>query len=259
MTFIDVTRPGERTKRGNLHVITKTIREIEDIFTRLGFEIAEGPEVEDEFHNFDALNIPKDHPARDMQDTFWVSGVEEMVLRTHTSGVQNRAMSEKTPPMRIIAPGRVFRNESIDATHEAQFHQCEGLMVGENISLANLKGILLQFLRVYFDDDSVQLRFRPGYFPFVEPGVEVDVTCTKCKGADTNKDTVCNVCKGSGWIEILGSGMVHPNVLEAGGIDSKKYQGFAFGIGIERLIMLKHGVDDIRDFYDGEIPFIEQF
>lgn len=259
MTFIDVTRPGTQLKRGNLHIITKTIREIEDIFTRMGFETAEGPEVEDEFHNFDALNVPADHPARDMQDTFWVSGVEEMVLRTHTSGVQNRAMSEKTPPMRIIAPGRVFRNESIDATHEAQFHQCEGLMVGEDISLANLKGVLLQFLRVYFDDDTVQLRFRPGYFPFVEPGVEVDVTCTKCKGMVAADDVTCNVCKGSGWIEILGSGMVHPNVLEAGGIDSKKYQGFAFGIGIERLIMLKHGVDDIRDFYDGEIPFIQQF
>ncbi len=256
MTFIDVTAPGSRQKQGNLHIISSTIREIEDIFTRLGFEIAEGPEVEDEWHNFDALNVPENHPARDMQDTFWIKGVDKTVLRTHTSGVQNRAMMEKkNPPFRIIAPGRVFRNEALDATHEAQFHQCEGLMVGKEISLANLKGVLLQFLQEFFGDDSVSLRFRPGYFPFVEPGIEVDVTCTKCHGE--NKE--CNVCKGSGWIEILGAGMVHPHVLDSAEINSKQFQGFAFGMGIERLVMLKYGVDDIRDFYDGDIPFIEQF
>lgn len=257
MTFIDVTRPGTRIPDGNLHIITKTIREIEDIFTRLGFEIAEGPEVEKEKYNFDALNVPENHPARDMQDTFWIKGVDKTVLRTHTSGVQVRAMMEKkNPPIRIIAPGRVFRNEALDATHEAQFHQCEGLMVGENISMANLKGVLLQFLKEFFNDDNdhVDLRLRPGFFPFVEPGMEVDVTCT-CGG----RDDTCNVCKGSGWIEVLGAGMVHPHVLTSGGIDSKKYQGFAFGMGIERLIMLKYGVDDIRDFYDGDIPFIKQF
>jgi len=256
MTFIDVTRPGAKQEQGNLHIISKTIREIEGIFMRLGFEVAEGPEVEDEWHNFDALNVPENHPARDMQDTFWIKGVDKTVLRTHTSGVQNRAMmAKKNPPIRIIAPGRVFRNENTDATHEAQFHQCEGLMVGENISMANLKGVLLEFLKVFFDNDEIKLRLRPGFFPFVEPGMEVDVTCTKCQG----KNKECNVCKGSGWIEILGAGMVHPNVLQAAEIDSKKYQGFAFGMGIERLIMLRYGVDDIRDFYDGDIPFIRQF
>lgn len=256
MTFIDVTRPGTYTRPGNRHIISKTISEIESIFSRMGFETADGPEVEDEWHNFHALNIPENHPARDMQDTFWIKDVEKHVLRTHTSGVQVRSMMrKKNPPLRIIAPGRVFRNEATDATHEAQFHQCEGLMVGRETSLANLKGVLFQFLREFFDDDSVSLRFRPGFFPFVEPGIEVDVTCMKCGGKDKN----CNVCKGSGWIEVLGAGMVHPHVLESAGIDSKTYQGFAFGMGIERLTMLKHGVDDVRDFYDGDIPFIKQF
>jgi len=256
MTFIDVTRPGTKQEKGNLHIISKTIREIEDIFVRLGFEAQEGPEVEDEWHNFDALNVPENHPARDMQDTFWIKGPEKMVLRTHTSGVQNRSMIQKgKPPIRIIAPGRVFRNEALDATHEAQFHQCEGLMVGDDISLANLKGVLLEFFKVFFDNNKTQIRFRPGYFPFVEPGIEVDITCMKCAGADKT----CNVCKGSGWIEILGAGMVHPHVLDSAEIDSKQYQGFAFGMGIERLVMLKYGVDDIRDFYDGDIPFIKQF
>ncbi len=254
--MIDVTRPGTKPQTGKSHIIPNTIRQIEQIFTRMGFEIAQANEVETEQYNFDALNVPEDHPARDMQDTFWIAGVEQTVLRTHTSNTQVRYMESHEPPIRIIAPGRVYRNESIDATHEAQFHQCEGLVVGETISLSNLKHVLLEFLTEFFDNPDTNIRFRPGYFPFVEPGVEVDVSCFRC-GNQTGQE--CNVCKGSGWIEILGAGMVHPHTLAAGGIDADKYQGFAFGMGIERLVMLKYGVDDIRDFYDGDIPFISQF
>jgi phenylalanyl-tRNA synthetase alpha chain len=192
---IDVTAPGKKTEKGNLHILTKAVRDIENIFTRLGFEIASGPEVESEFFNFDAMNVPENHPARDMQDTFFIKNVENAVLRTHTSGVQARYMQGKTPPIRIIVPGRVFRNESTDATHEAQFHQTEGLMVGENISLANLKSVLISFLREFFENENLKLRIRPGYFPFVEPGIEVDMTCHKC--GDSPEKT-CNVCKGSG-------------------------------------------------------------
>ena len=256
MNNIDVTAPGKKTEKGNTHVLAKAIREAENIFTRLGFEIASGPEVESEFFNFDAMNVQKNHPARDMQDTFFIKDVTESVLRTHTSGVQARYMQGKTPPIRIIVPGRVFRNESIDATHEAQFHQVEGLMVGKNISLANLKAVLGQFFREFFHDSGLKIRIRPAYFPFVEPGIEVDMTCHKCGDVPVSS---CNVCKGSGWIEIGGAGMVHPNVLSAVDINPEKYQGFAFGMGIERMVMLKYGVDDIRDFYDGEIPFLRQF
>lgn len=222
----------------------------------MGFEVAEGPETDDEWHNFDSLNVPEDHPARDMQDTFWIKDLDKMVLRTQTSNTQVRYMEDHQPPIRIIVPGRVYRNESTDATHEAQFHQCEALVVGENISLANLKHTLLQFFKEFYGDDSVQIRFRPGYFPFVEPGVEVDVSCLRCGGKEGEE---CNICKSSGWIEVLGSGMVHPDVLRAGGVDPERYQGFAFGMGIERLVMMRYGVDDIRDFYDGNIPFLEQF
>lgn len=256
-SYIDVTAPGAVNKEiGNLHVLTKAVRDIENIFTRLGFEIVFGPEVESEFFNFDAMNVPKNHPARDMQDTFFVKDVDNAVLRTHTSGVQARYMKGKTPPIRIIVPGRVFRNESIDATHEAQFHQVEGLMVGKNVSLANLKSILVLFFREFFENKNLELRIRPGYFPFVEPGIEADMSCSKCD-KDIKKD--CNVCKGSGWIEILGAGMVHPNVLNSVDVDGEKYQGFAFGMGVERMVMLKYGIDDIRNFYDGDIPFLKQF
>lgn len=254
--IIDVTAPGKKVEQGNLHILTKTFQEIEEIFTRMGFEIADGPEVDTEENTWDKLNIPRNHPARDMQDSFWVKNLIETILRPHTSNVQIRYMEGRKPPIRIIVPGRVFRNESIDATHEAQFHQLEGLMIGENISLANLKSVLNNFLKKLFNDNNLKIRIRPGYFPFVEPGIEVDMNCHKCK---KNLKKTCSVCKGSGWIEILGAGMVHPNVLQAVKIDSKKYQGFAFGIGIERIVMLKYGIDDIRDFYDGDIPFLKQF
>ncbi|PID83575.1 phenylalanine--tRNA ligase subunit alpha [Candidatus Campbellbacteria bacterium] len=253
---IDVTAPGKKTKKGGLHIITKSIREMENIFAKMGFEIFQGVEAENEFYNFDAMNVPKDHPARDMQDTFWIKGLKETVLRTHTSEAQVRYMEKNKPPFKIIVPGRVFRNEATDATHEAQFHQLEGLVVGEKISLSHLKTTLLYFLRQFFENENLEIRIRPGYFPFVEPGIEVDVTCFKCKEKINPK---CNVCKGSGFIEVLGAGMVHPNVLEKAGVDGSKYQGFAFGPGVERLIMLKYGVEDIRDFYDGDIPFLKQF
>ena len=255
--FIDVTAPGKKTETGHTHIISQAIRKFEDIFTRLGFELADGPEVDTEENTWDKLNIPKNHPARDMQDSFWIAGVPQTILRPHTSNVQIRYMEKHQPPIRIISAGRVFRNESLDATHEAQFHQIEGLMVGKNVSLANLKAILSQALQGFFEDDNLQIRIRPGYFPFVEPGIEVDITCHKCRGSKPEK--TCNVCKGSGWIEILGAGMVHPNVLKAVNIDSEKYQGFAFGLGVERIVMLKYGIDDIRDFYDGDIPFLKQF
>jgi phenylalanyl-tRNA synthetase alpha chain len=254
---IDVTAPGKVQKRGNLHILTKAIRKIEGIFKGLGFEVVSGPWVETEFYNFDALNVPKNHPARDMQDTFWVKGLKETVLRTHTSNTQVRFMEKHKPPFRIIVPGRVFRNEATDATHEAEFHQFEGLVVGENISLANLKFTLTEAIRRILEDDSIDIRFRPGYFPFVEPGVEVDLSCFKCEKGSPSKS--CNICKGSGWIELLGAGMVHPNVLENSGIDSTKYQGYAFGTGVERLLMLKYGIDDIRDFLSADIPFTKQF
>jgi len=255
MTFIDVTRPGTQTTRGRQHILTRSIREIESIFESMGFEILIGTEAEKEFYNFDALNVPKNHPARDMQDTFWIDGPEETVLRTHCTAVDIHYMEGNEAPMRALAPGRVFRNEATDATHEAQFHQWDGLVVGESISLANLKYVLGTAVRRFLGDDSIGIRLRPGFFPFVEPGVELDLTCFKCDGGEST----CNVCKGSGWIELLGAGMLHPNVLSSVGIDSQKYQALAFGPGLERLVMLKYGVDDIRDFYDGEIPFLKQF
>ena len=256
-TKIDVTAPGKKVEQGNLHILTKARRELEEIFESLGFTIADGPEVETEFYNFDALNIPKNHPARDMQDTFFIEGLEKTVLRTHCTAVDIRYMEKHKPPFRVLAPGRTFRNETTDATHEAQFHQWDGLMVGENVSLANLKFILASVIRRFLNDDSIGIRLRPGYFPFVEPGVEIDLTCFKCNKKETTK--TCSVCKGSGWIEILGAGMLHPNVLKAVNIDPEKYQGLAFGPGLERIVMLKYGIDDIRDFYDGDIPFLKQF
>ena len=252
--FLDVSAPGKKMERGHLHLLTQTIRNISAIFSALGFEIAFGPEVETEFYNFDALNVPRDHPARDIQDTFWVKDFAETVLRTHTSPVQIRYMLENKPPIRIIAPGKAFRNEATDATHEAQFHQVEGLMVGEDISFANLKEVLRIFFSRFFDAETA-VRLRPGYFPFVEPGVEVDFSCFKCGGADKK----CSLCKGVGWIEVMGAGMVHPNVLKSAGINPNKYQGFAFGGGLDRLAMLKHQIDDIRLFYSGDLRFIKQF
>ena len=243
----------EKTEKGHLHLLTQTIRKVSEIFSEMGFEIASGSEIENEYHNFDALNVPKNHPARDMQDTFWLKPNKlKKLLRTHTSPVQVHYMEKNQPPFAIIVPGKVFRNEATDVTHDAQFYQCEGLVVGENITLANLKGTLETFLKKLFGDNVV-IRLRPGYFPFVEPGVEIDMICFKCQGKG------CPSCSQSGWIEILGAGMVHPNVLNSCGIDSRRYQGFAFGAGIDRLIMLRHGVDDIRRLYSGDLRLVNQF
>ena len=237
---------------GHLHPITSLVREIHSIFNNMGFEFVEGPEIESEYNNFDAPNIPPDHPSRDMQDTFWIKGKEKTVLRTHTSPVQIRYMKEHKPPFRIIVPGRVFRNEATDATHEAQFNQVEGLMIGTDVTLATLKSVLEKFLGELMHKNT-NVRFRPGFFPFVEPGLEVDMTCFKCDGRG------CPLCKKTGWIEILGVGMVHPKVLENAGINSRKWQGFAFGAGIERIAMLKYGIDDVRLFYSGDLRFVNQF
>ncbi len=248
-TGIDVTLPGRFAQRGSLHPITQVAKEISDIFLRLGFDIAEGPEVETDYYNFEALNIPKYHPARDMQDTFYVS--ENIVLRTHTSPSQPRAMEKTQPPLRIIAPGKVFRCDS-DITHTPMFYQIEGLMVDKNISFGDLKGILATFVHQFFDADT-SLRFRPSFFPFTEPSAEVDIRCVMCKGKG------CRICSKTGWLEVLGSGMVHPAVFENVGYDTKKYTGFAFGIGIERMAMLKYGIDDIRKFYENDVRFLGQF
>lgn len=244
--------------QGHLHPITILNNEIADIFTKMGFNIVDDRELEDEFHNFDALNIPKDHPARDMQDTFWVKGGG--VLRTHTSSVQIREMERwvkaggaaKGNTLAICVPGKVFRNEATDATHEAQFHQVEGLCIGEGITLANMKGVLEEFFSKLFGND-LKIRLRSSYFAFVEPGVEVDMQCFKCVGAG------CNVCKQSGWIEIMGAGMVHPKVLENSGVDSRIFQGFAFGGGVDRLAMLRWGIDDVRLLYNGDLRVVNQF
>lgn len=237
-------------KEGRIHPLTQIITEMTDIFADMGFCVATGPEMESVFFNFDALNVPKDHPSRDMQDTFFID--DNTVLRTHTSPVQVRYMQEHKPPIRIVAPGKVFRNETTDATHEAQFHQIEGLYVDKEVNIGHLKGTLETFFKKFFGKD-VSVRLRPSFFPFVEPGVEVDMTCFKCGGAG------CNVCKQTGWIEVLGAGLVHPNVLESAGIDPKEYQGFAFGAGIDRLAMMKYGVEDVRLFYSGDTRFVNQF
>lgn len=242
-------------KTGNLHPLSLILSQINKIFTEMGFNIALGPEVETEFYNFDSLNIPEHHPARDMWDTFWLKPLNtKKLLRTHTSPVQVRFMEKHTPPIKIIAPGKVFRHEATDATHEAQFYQLEGLVVGENISLANLKWTLEEFFEKLFRKKTA-VRLRPSYFPFVEPGVEIDMECFKCERKNSN----CNVCKGTGFIEIMGAGVVHPKVLESAGIDSKKYSGFAFGCGVDRLVMLKYGVDDVRLLYQGDLRLVTQF
>ena len=249
ITGIDVTLPGRSILRGSLHPITQVAKEITDIFLRLGFDIAESPEVETDYYNFEALNIPKYHPARDMQDTFYVS--ENIVLRTHTSPSQPRVMEKTKPPVRIISPGKVFRCDS-DITHTPMFYQIEGLMVDKNISFGDLKGILTTFVHQFFDKDT-SLRFRPSFFPFTEPSAEVDIRCVMCKGKG------CRICSKTGWLEVLGSGMVHPAVFENVGYDTDKYTGFAFGVGIERMAMLKYGIDDIRKFYENDVRFLGQF
>ena len=244
------------SKKGHLHPLTTAIEEIYAIFSKLGYDIATGPELETEFYNFDALNIPADHPSRDMQDTFWIKNKfadgERRLLRTQTSAVQIRYLQNHKPPVKVIVPGKVYRNEATDATHEAQFHQVEGLLVGENVSLADMKGVLETFFTKLFGR-NLKIRLRSSYFPFVEPGVEVDMQCFKCEGKG------CGLCKSTGWIEIMGAGMVHPKVLENCGIDSKRYQGFAFGGGVDRMAMLKWGLDDVRLLYNGDLRVVNQF
>ncbi|MFC6328732.1 phenylalanine--tRNA ligase subunit alpha [Alloalcanivorax gelatiniphagus] len=247
---LDVTLPGRGELPGALHPVTRMRRRMEDFFLRLGFDISEGPEVEDDFHNFEALNIPAHHPARAMHDTFYFG--DGRLLRTHTSPVQVRVMQKGQPPFRIIAPGRVYRCDS-DLTHTPMFHQVEGLLVDENISFADLKGTVAAFLQYIFEVDDLPVRFRPSYFPFTEPSAEVDVGCVHCGGEG------CRVCSHSGWIEIMGCGMVHPKVLEHGGVDPSRYSGFAFGMGIERLTMLRYGVNDLRLFFENDARFLSQF
>jgi phenylalanyl-tRNA synthetase alpha chain len=246
---LDVTLPGRGQEPGSLHPVTRTRLRIEQIFAQAGFQVASGPEVEDDFHNFEALNIPKNHPARAMHDTFYFP--DGRLLRTHTSPVQIRTMRAQRPPLAVIAPGRVYRNDS-DMTHSPMFHQVEGIAIGENISFANLKAMLHTFVERLFEQ-PLGMRLRPSYFPFTEPSAEVDIECVFCHGKG------CRVCKQTGWLEILGCGMVHPNVLAAAGIDSERWQGYAFGMGIERLTMLRYGVDDLRLFFENDLQFLKQF
>lgn len=246
---LDVTRPGRTPARGGLHPLTIVQRELLDIFTRLGFAVAEGPEVEQEYYNFEALNIPGDHPARDMQDTFYVA--PGVVLRTHTSPMQVRVMERQQPPVKVVVPGKVYRCDS-DVTHSPMFHQIEGLLVDEGITFADLKGVLSAFVHQYYGPQT-GVRFRASYFPFTEPSAEVDIQCVLCRGAG------CRVCKGTGWLEILGSGMVDPAVYGFVGYDPEKVQGFAFGLGVERVAMLKYGIDDIRLFYENDLRFLSHF
>lgn len=247
---IDITIPGKKDEIGTIHVLTLVKDEISSIFLNLGYEIAEGPDIELDYYNFEALNIPKDHPARDTQDTFYIS--DEVLLRTHTSPVQIRVMKSQKPPIKIISPGRVYRSDEIDATHSPIFHQIEGLMVDKNVRMSDLKGTLEIFAKRFFGPDT-KIRFRPHHFPFTEPSAEVDISCIFCGGEG------CRTCKGEGWIEILGAGMVHRNVLINCDIDPDEYSGFAFGMGIERIAMLKYGIEDIRLFYENDIRFLRQF
>ncbi len=254
---IDVTLPGKPVRLGRLHPTTRILRETSAIFTSMGFEVVEGPEVETDYYNFEALNIPPGHPARDMWDTLWVDYINEngerpMLMRTHTSPMQIRFMERRKPPIRVIMPGKVYRYEATDATHESMFYQIEGLAVDKGITMADLKGTLYEFARRLFGEDR-RVRFRCDYFPFVEPGVEMAIDCFICKGKG------CRVCKNEGWIEILGAGMVHPDVLRRVNLDPEIYTGFAFGMGLERIPMLKYGIDDIRLFYGNDLRFLEQF
>ncbi|MGX7394962.1 phenylalanine--tRNA ligase subunit alpha [Carnobacterium mobile] len=250
---IDVTLPGNPVPEGQSHVLTQIMEEIEDLFISMGYQIIEGPEVEEDSYNFERMNLPKNHPARDMQDTFYIT--DDILLRTHTSPVQARTMDThdfSKGPLKMISPGKVYRRDSDDATHSHQFHQIEGLVISKGVTMADLKGTLEVFAKKLFGAER-EIRLRPSYFPFTEPSVEVDVSCFKCGGKG------CNVCKHTGWIEILGAGMVHPNVLEMSGIDAAEYSGFAFGLGPDRVAMLKYGIDDIRHFYQNDIRFLNQF
>lgn len=246
---IDVTLPGRLQEFGGIHPISKTFEDLRQIFTRMGFIFMEGPEIEDDFHNFEALNIPPLHPARAMQDTFYLT--DNLLLRTHMSPVQIRAMSKLTPPLRMVAMGRVYRPD-FDLTHTPMFHQIETLMIDENISFADLKGLMREFLQEFFANPKIKIRFRPSYFPFTEPSAEVDIGCINCSGKG------CRICKFTGYLEVLGCGMVHPNVLEMAGLDSKRYRGFASGAGIDRLTMLKYGITDLRSLFENDLRFLKQ-
>ena len=247
---IDVTLPGRDVDRGGLHPVTLTMTRIEKMFGKLGFDVAVGPEVEDDFHNFEALNIPAHHPARAMHDTFYFDA--KTLLRTHTSPVQIRTLEKQQPPVRVIAPGRVYRCDS-DLTHTPMFHQVEGLLVDENVSFADLKGTLHEFLKMFFEQEDLKTRFRPSYFPFTEPSMEVDISCVMCEGEG------CRVCSHTGWLEVLGCGMVHPEVFRHTGIDPDQFTAYAFGMGVERLAMLRYGVNDLRLFFENDLRFLQQF
>ena len=247
---IDVSLCGRNSGAGGLHPVTRTIERMEDFFSAIGFATVEGPEIEDDYHNFEALNTPAHHPARAMHDTFYID--EHTVLRTHTSPVQVRVMESQQPPIRVICPGRVYRCDS-DLTHTPMFHQVEGLLIDEESSFAALKGLVEQFLRVFFENDQLPVRFRPSYFPFTEPSAEVDIRCVNCGGEG------CRVCSHTGWLEVMGCGMVHPRVFEYSNIDTERYTGFAFGMGVERLAMLRYGVNDLRIFFDNDLRFLQQF
>ena len=247
---IDVTLPGTKVEVGHKHPLSIVLDEVKEIFLGMGFEVVGGPEVEWDYYNFEALNIPKDHPARDTQDTFYIT--DNMLLRTQTSGVQIRTMENKKPPIRMIAPGRVFRSDAVDATHSPLFHQIEGMAIDEGITMGDLKGTLETFAKKLYGEQT-KIRLRPHHFPFTEPSCEIDVSCFKCGGCG------CSMCKGEGWIEILGGGMVHPKVLRTGGIDPEKYSGFAFGVGLERIAMFRFGLDDMRLLYENDVRFLDQF
>lgn len=247
---IDVSLPGKRIDVGHYHPLTTILNEIKDVFIGLGFTIAEGPEIENEYYNFEALNLPKHHPARDLQDTFYID--DDYLLRTHTSPVQIRTMASQKPPIRVIAPGRVYRSDEVDASHSPVFHQIEGLLIDHNVSFADLKGSIEIFVHSIFSNKT-KTRFRPSYFPFTEPSAEVDISCVICKGSG------CQLCSNTGWLEVMGAGMVHPNVLEMAGIDVKEYSGFAFGMGLDRIAMLKYGINDMRLLYENDRRFLHQF
>ena len=247
---LDVTLPGRSEDLGALHPITRAIDRMAEYFAGLGFEVVEGPEIEDDYHNFEALNIPAHHPARAMHDTFYIDDTH--VLRTHTSGVQVRTMETRESPLRVICPGRVYRCDS-DLTHSPMFHQVEGLLIDEDVSFGQLKGIIQDFLHAFFEQDALAVRFRPSYFPFTEPSAEVDIQCVKCAGEG------CRICSGTGWLEVMGCGMVHPRVLEMSGVDTERFQGFAFGMGVERLAMLRYGIGDLRLNFENDLRFLAQF
>ncbi len=247
---IDVTLPGNRTKIGHRHPLTTITDQVKDIFIGLGFTVAEGPEIENEYNNFEALNVPKYHPARDLQDTFYID--DDYLLRTHTSPVQIRTLAKEKPPIRVIAPGRVYRSDELDASHSPVFHQVEGLVVDHDVSFSDLKGTINLFVKTVFGE-STKTRFRPSYFPFTEPSAEVDISCVICEGEG------CRLCSNTGWLEVMGSGMVHPNVLEMAGIDTNEYSGFAFGMGLDRITMLKYGIHDIRLLFENDKRFLHQF